>query len=311
MSKIRTLVHLICHNRKKLNVAIAGNFSCSKISHLISDKAYLKYMYRAHLGKKLDLKNPKTFNEKLQWLKLYNRNPRYVDLVDKYEVKRIVAEEIGEEHIIPTLGVWERFEDIDFDTLPNQFVLKCTHDSGSVVICRDKSTFDMEKAREKLARKLKSNLFWHGREWPYKNVKPRILAEKYMEDKSLGELRDYKFFCFGGKVKCFKIDYDRFLEHRANYYRPDCGLLRFGEAVCPPDFERKISFPDSLEKMVELAEKLSCGQPFLRVDFYDVNGQLYFGELTFFPASGFGPFVPEEWDLTLGEWIDLPESKKE
>ena len=226
-------------------------------------------------------------------------------------MKKYIAEIIGEQYVIPTLGVWDSFDDIDFDALPDRFVLKCTHDSGSVVLCRDKATFDVEKAREKLTRKLKSNLFWHGREWPYKNLTPHIIAEKYMEDETLQELRDYKFFCFGGQVKCFKVDYDRFKEHRANYYTPACELLKFGEVVCPPDFERQIAPPRLLEKMIDFAEQLSCGHPFLRVDFYEVNDQIYFGELTFFPASGFGPFVPEEWDLTLGEWIDLSQCKKE
>ena len=311
MGKIHTFFHLIFRDRKSLKVAIAGNVSRSKISHLVSDKAYLKYMYRAHLGKKLDLKTPQTFNEKLQWLKVYNRNPRHVDLVDKYEVKRIVAEVIGEEYIIPTLGVWERFEDIDFDTLPDQFVLKCTHDSGSVVICLDKSTFDVEKARKKLTRKLKANLFWHGREWPYKQVKPRILAEKYITlDGKTPD--DYKIFCFNGKARMILTCAERFDEGglKENFYDLDWNLLDV-QRLTHGNTAYPMPRPKQLEKMLAMAEIFAKDEPFLRVDFYDVNGQLYFGELTFFPASGFGPFVPEEWDLTLGEWIDLPEGKKE
>ena len=182
MSSIKTAWRLLTTDRRTFKVGVAQKLSRSKLSHLISDKAFLKFQYKAHFGEKLNLKNPKTFNEKLQWLKLYDRNPEYVKLVDKYEVKNYIAEKIGEEYVIPTLGVWERFEDIDFDRLPNQFVLKCTHDSGSVVLCRDKVTFDMEAARRKITRKLNSNLFWHGREWPYKNVKPRIIAEAFLQD---------------------------------------------------------------------------------------------------------------------------------
>ena len=275
----------------------------------MSDKAYLKYMYWSHFGKKLDLKAPKTFNEKLQWLKLYYRDPDQIKLVDKYDVKSYIADTIGEEYIIPTLGIYDSFDEIDFDALPEQFVLKCTHDSGSTVICLDKASFDVEAARKKLTGKLRTNLFWHGREWPYKNVKPRIIAEKYITfDGDVPE--DYKFFCFNGVAKCFKVDYDRFKDHRANYYTPQGELMRFGEMVCLPDFDRDVRLPKNREKMIALAEKLSQGHPFLRVDFYELGDEIYFGELTFYPASGFGPFVPEEWDERLGEWIKLPPKTK-
>lgn len=309
MSKIHTFFNLLFHDRKELRIAFVGNFSRSKVSHLLSDKAYITFIYKATFCKKPNLKEPKTFNEKLQWLKLYNRDPEYCKLVDKYEVKEYIADTIGAQYIIPTLGIWENFDEIDFNLLPNQFVLKCTHDSGSVVICRDKATFDTKSAKEKIDRKMKMNLFWHGREWPYKNLKPRIIAEQYMEDPKTAELRDYKFFCFNGEVKCFKIDYDRFKDHRANYYAPNGELLKFGESVFPPDFERIVELPKSKEKMITLAQQLSAQHPFLRVDFYEIDGQIYFGELTFFPASGFGPFEPEEWDYKLGEWIHLPERR--
>jgi len=278
----------------------------------LPDKQYLELMYSAAMGKKLNLKKPQTFNEKLQWLKLYNRKPEYSIMVDKYLVREYIKDKIGEEYLIPLLGVWDNPDDIDFDALPKRFVLKCNHNSGKgMYICKDKSLMNEDQVVSDLRAGLNQNYYLRGREWPYKNVKPRILAETYMEDKILGELRDYKFFCFGGKVKCFKIDYDRFSEHRANYYTPRGELLKFGEAVFPPNFEREISFPAKLEKMIELAEKLSLDHPFLRVDFYEVNDRIFFGELTFFPASGFGSFVPEEWDLILGEWINLPEGKKE
>lgn len=309
MGKIKTFVNLILHDSKGLSEAIAGNISKTRFSHLILDKAYLKYMYWAHFGKKLDLNNPKKFNEKLQWLKLYNRDPKQMNLVDKYEVKKYIADTIGEEYVIPTLGVYDNFEKIDFDMLPERFVLKCTHDSGSVYICHNKQSFDIKAARNKINKKMKQNLFWYGREWPYKNLKPRIIAEQYMEDSKTSELRDYKFFCFDGEVKCFKVDYDRFKNHRANYYTPQGELMRFGEVVCPPDFDREINLPKMLDKMVGLANRLSAGHPFLRVDFYEVDDRVFFGELTFYPAAGFGPFSPEEWDYTLGEWIKLPIEK--
>jgi uncharacterized protein YqgQ len=272
----------------------------------LNDKAYLKLVFYARMGKRLDLENPKTFNEKLQWLKLYNRKPEYTTMVDKYEAKNYVAEIIGEKYIIPTLGVWERFEDIPFDKLPSQFVLKCTHDSGGLVICKNREEFDIEEARKKIEHSLKTNYYLQGREWPYKNVKPRIIAEKYMQDIGTQDLKDYKFFCFGGKAKCFKVDFDRFIEHHANYYDVDKNLLDFGEASYPPDRKKKIDIrATELHEMEQLAEKLSKGIPFLRADFYDVNGNVYFGELTFYPASGFGEFTSTKWDEIMGEWIPI------
>lgn len=269
------------------------------------DEKYLQMMFYLELGKHLDLENPKSFNEKLQWLKLNDRKDIYTKLVDKYEVKRYIADALGEEYIIPTIGDWEHFEDIDFQQLPEQFVLKCSHDSGGLVICRDKGSLDIEKAKLKLTRSLKNNYYYHGREWPYKNVKPRIIAEKLLVDNNDDDLRDYKFFCFNGKVKCFKIDFDRFLEHHANYYDRDCCLLPFGELQFYPKPEKQLEMPSKLEEMICLAEKLANGFPFLRVDFYEVDNRIFFGELTLFPASGFGEFTPSEWDIELGDWLTI------
>ena len=269
------------------------------------DEKYIKRKFKAKLGYSLNLDNPQTFNEKLQWLKLHDRKPIYTTMVDKYEVKKYVASIIGEEYIIPTLGIWDSFDEIDFDSLPNQFVLKCTHDSGGLVIVKDKSEFDKRKALKQIEKSLKTNYYYLGREWPYKNVKPRIIAEAYMEDRGTSELRDYKFFCFGGVAKCYKVDFDRFIEHRANYFTLDGELMRLGEEICPPDFEKYIPRLTILDKMKELAETLSKGHPFLRADFYDVDGKIYFGELTFFPASGFGKFIYEGNDELLGSWIEL------
>ena len=259
------------------------------------------------MGCNLDLENPKTFNEKLQWLKIHDRKPIYTTMVDKYEVKRYVADLIGEEYIIPTLSVWEHFDDIDFDKLPEQFVLKCTHDSGGLVICRDKNKFDKKAAKKKIEKCLKRNYYYQGREWPYKNVKPRILAEKYMEDNTTQELRDYKFFCFNGEVKALYIASERQksnIETKFDFFDTDFNHLDIKNghpnALVTP---RK---PVNFNKMKELSSKLSIGIPHLRVDFYEVDNKIYFGELTFSHMSGLMPFEPEEWDRVFGDWILLP-----
>lgn len=279
----------------------------NKTARLWPDKQFLKLKFRWTMGEKLDLKNPKTFNQKLQWLKLYNRKPEYTTMVDKYAVKEYVANIIGEEHIIPTLGVWNSIDEIDWNALPNQFVLKTTHGGGGggVVICKDKATFDKDRAKQKLQNSQNSDIYINFREWPYKNVPRRIIAEQYMTDESSIELKDYKFFCFNGKVECFKVDFDRFIEHKANYYNRDAELLPFGEECCMPDFNRIFDKPKNFDRMISLAEKLAQNIPFVRIDFYNSNGKIFFGEITFFPAAGMGKFVPGIWDLKLGELIYL------
>lgn len=272
---------------------------------ILSDKTYLKLKFLALLGKKLNLKNPQTFNEKLQWLKLNDRKPEYTTMVDKYEAKRYVADIIGEEYIIPTLGVWDKFDDIDFDSLPNQFVLKCTHDSGGIVIVKDKTKFDKEEARKKINKCLKRNYYLHGREWPYKNVKPRIIAEKYMVDESGTELKDYKVFNFDGIPNIIQVDYARFSAHKRNLYDTD---WKYVEAAIkyPTDKNHEIARPKALDEMLELAKKLSEGIPHLRTDFYSIDEKIYFGELTFFPESGFGSYSPEQFGVEMGKWLNLP-----
>ena len=420
-----------------------------KVASLIPDKIYLSLKDKKNFGYLLDWKHPITCSDKINWLKLYDRNPLYTRMVDKYEVKEYVAGIIGKQYVIPTLGVWDRAEDIDFDLLPDQFVLKATHDSGRVVICTDKAKLDKVKAVEEMKKSLKRDFYAVTREWPYKNVKRRIIAEKFIaprtkdtpkdlpdykffcfngepqycqviRDRSteetidfydmewrhqifvglnpvarpenlenmiaicrklskdipfvrvdlyevdgceyfgeltfypasgmgvftpeewsvkLGdliklpttsgggrickvkngiveigtkcsnnynELKDYKFFCFNGKVRCFKIDYGRFTEHHANYYSHDGNLLPFGEKMYPPVYDHKEIMPYNLSEMIEMAEKLSEGHSFLRVDLYSVCGKTYFGELTFFPNSGMATFTDNKWDLKLGEWINLP-----
>ncbi len=306
MGKIKTFIRLLKEDRKGINKAISDNWARCKISRLWSDKSFLKIRFKACVGRKLDFKNPITFNEKLQWLKVYDRKPIYNKYVDKYDVKEYIRETIGEEYLIPTLGVWDRVQDIEWDKLPNQFVLKCTHDSGSTVICSDKNTFNKQKAIDKLSVKLRRNLFWYTREWPYKDVKPRIIAEAYMEDSETGELRDYKFFCFNGQVKLLFIATDRqnaSKETAFDFFDMDYNHLPIKNGH--PFAEVLPQKPKSFDKMVELAEKLSKGIPHVRVDFYEVDGKPYFGELTFFQNSGLVPIEPYEWDKKMGEWIDL------
>lgn len=254
----------------------------------IPDSMYLKIVYKERMGTKLNLNNPQTFNEKLQWIKLYERNPQYTKMVDKYEAKEYVGNIIGNQYIIPTLGVWEKFDDIDFQKLPNQFVLKCTHDSGGLVICKDKSKLDIESARKKINKSLKRNYYYLGREWPYKNVKPRIIAEKYMQDQS-GELTDYKFYAFNGECEYVMACIDRAKkETKFIYYDNNWNIkkefsqdgVKYGNIIT-------IDKPKNLEKMFKFAKILSKNISFVRVDFYEVDGQLYFGELTFFPSAGF------------------------
>lgn len=278
-----------------------------RLLRLIPDKLYICLMYRKNMGRWPNLNDPVTFTEKLQWLKLNYRKPEFCIMVDKLAVKEYVANKIGSEHVIPTYEMWEKPDDIKIDNLPNQFVLKWNHDSGSVIICHNKSQFDLEKAKQKLAKGARKNGFWYGREWPYKGVKPFIIAEKFVEDKEHSrDLKDYKFFCFNGKVKVFKIDFNRFIDHHANYYSPKGELLQFGEIVCPPDYSHQEIIPSNLAEMISLAEKLSVDTPFLRVDFYNCQNNILFGELTFYPASGFGRFTSDSWDKKLGDMLILP-----
>lgn len=288
-----------------------GLFVLEKMAPLlpIPDKLYLYLKYYFRMGKILNLNHPKTFNEKLQWLKLYGRRPIDTILSDKYAVKEYIAKTIGKQYVIPLLGVWDKFEDIEFDKLPSQFVLKCTHDSGGIVICKEKSKLDIGEARAKIIKGLSHNFYVFSREKAYKDIPRRIIAEEYREDSNEGELKDYKFFCFNGEVKFFKIDFGRFTEHHANYYSPEGELLPFGELVCMPQPEHEIVIPSNLAEMVKLANKLSEGFPFLRVDLYNISGQILFGEFTFSPAGGMGPFEPSKWDDTLGSWIKLPIDK--
>ena len=277
---------------------------CYKFFNLLPDKLFIQLKFFKNFHRLPNLKNPKTFNEKLQWLKLYDRNPYYTKLVDKYEVKKIVAKLIGEEYIIPTLGVWDNADDIDFESLPNQFVLKATHDSGRVIICKDKDKLNKEWAKKEMAKSLKRDFYALTREWPYKNVPRRIIAEAFIEDPS-GDLKDYKFFCFNGKVEFFKIDFDRFTSHKANYYDLKWNIIDIEEVGFPKDINKIHDTPSNFGKMITLTERLVVSSPFVRIDFYNTNGKIYFGEITFFPNSGMRLFNPKEADIKLGEMIKL------
>lgn len=309
MGKLKTLTKIMKNNKDMLPQLVVDNLTRKQMLNWMPDKAFLKLRYRTFFHKKLNLKDPKTFNEKLQWIKLYDRKPEYIEMVDKLAVKDYVAQRLGEEYIVPTLGAWDRVEDIDFDALPEQFVLKCNHDSGSVVICRDRKSFDFAKAKEKLQRKLASDLFWYGREWPYKNVKPCIMAEAYMEDENQkAGLTDYKFYCFDGEPKFLYVS--KGLENHAtasiSFLHMDWTMAPFRRMDYAP-LDAAPEKPKHYDQMVEFARQLSRGIPFLRVDFYEIHGKLYFSELTFFPSSGFTPFVPEEWDEIIGGWFTLPD----
>lgn len=270
------------------------------------DDVYLHKLYKASMGKELDLVNPKTFNEKLQWLKLYNRRKEYTKMVDKYEVRNYIADTIGQEYLIPLIGVWENPKAIDFSILPEQFVIKCTHNSGlGMTICKNKSILDISTTKRNLHRGWKQDYFKLNREWPYKDVTHRIIAEKYMDD-GRGQLRDYKFHCFNGKCEFILVCDNRFASTGVteDFYSPDWEHLD----IKRPGIKNTDTIqncPEKLTEMINLAEKLSEGIPFVRIDFYLVNHMVYFGEITFFPASGLKGFVPEEWDLRFGELIQL------
>lgn len=277
-----------------------------KIKKNIPDKIFLEYQFYKRMKRKLNLKNPKTFNEKLQWLKLYDRKPEYTKMVDKYEAKEYVTNIIGKEYIIPTLGIYNKFEDINFERLPNQFVLKCTHDSGGLIICKDKTKLEINEAKNKINESLKKNYYYSGREWPYKNVKPRIIAEKYMSNELDEELKDYKFFCFNGIVQTILVCSNRNGNFKnTNFYDINWKLQPFTREK-HKNSSKQIKKPKNLDEMLKIAEKLSKDIPFVRVDLYEINGKTYFGELTFYPSSGFEGFEPEEYDKKLGDMLKLP-----
>jgi hypothetical protein len=278
---------------------------------MIPDDIFLKIKYYKKKRKKLDLKNPVLLSEKVQWLKLYDRNPNWPNLVDKYEVRKVVAEAIGEKHLIPIYGVWETFDEIPFDKLPDRFVLKCTHDSGSIIICKDKKTLNIAKARRFFNRRLVHNYYWQRREWVYKNIKPRIIAEKLMVDESGIDLKDYKLYCFNGEPKIINVIFDRFAKEnekaKENFYSPQWECLPMASAGHVSD-PSAIEKPECLGQMLDFARKLAAGKIHVRVDFYIVHNHIYFGEFTFYSCGGYECFEPPYWDKTLGDYMVLPKT---
>ena len=270
----------------------------------IPDQTYLQLYYRIAIGKKLNLMSPQTYNEKIQWLKLHDRNPLYTELSDKYEVRKYITNTIGEKYLIPLLGVWDNFDDIDFAKLPNRFVLKCTHDSGGVVICKNKTLFNVEAARNKINKCMKRCYFMIGREYCYQDIAPRIICEDYMVDESGIELKDYKFFCFNGKPQAMFVATDRGVDTRFDFFDLEFNHLPFMQHY--KNSTKLLKKPERFEQMIKLAERLSAGIPHVRVDFYNIYEAVYFGELTFYHFSGMEKFEPDEYDYIFGEWLDLP-----
>ena len=275
--------------------------------HIFSDKTFLQAQYYIVFKKKINWSNPKTFNEKLQWLKINDRNPLYVKLVDKYEVKAYIGDKIGLRYIIPTYGIWNKYEEINFDILPNSFVLKCTHDSGGLFICKDKRTLNYDECKKKFSHLLKKNFFYVGREWPYKNIKPRILAEAYIQDQiDDANLTDYKIHCFNGDPKIILVCQNRFQKDglRESFFDKYWNLL----SVKRPKIQQCSPAPQKpllLDEMLYISKKLSSGIPFVRIDLYESNNRLFFGEMTFYPASGLVPFEPQDYDVIMGQWLAL------
>lgn len=275
----------------------------NQILDLLSDKIFLKLKYFYIFHKKLDLKSPETFNEKLQWLKLYNRNPLYTQLADKFLVRNYVEKKIGKKYLIPLLGVWKNFSEINFDKFPQEFVLKPNHTSGDVFICRNKADIDYKELEKLISYWLRRDYYKLHREWPYKDVKRKIIAETLLKTEDNKSLIDYKFFCFNGVPKIMFVATDRGIDTKFDFFDMDFNHLDLINGY--PNAKQIINKPKNFEKMKILATKLSKDIPHVRVDFYEVNGKVYFGEMTFFHWSGFVKFEPEEWDYKLGKMLDL------
>ena len=279
----------------------------TKACAFIPDEIFLHFFFLYSNKKRLNLKNPKTYSEKIQWLKVNDHNPEYARIVDKFLFKKYIEEKIGPGYTIPLLGVWDNIDDIDFESLPDMFVLKCTHDSGGIVICKDKSKLDIDEAKKILNRCLHHDFYLQGREWPYKNVVRRIIAEEYVEDES-GQLIDYKVFTFNGEPKLIQVDYDRFQGHKRQYFTTDWNRVMVTDHV-QTDNSKVIACPKQLDEMMELSRTLSTGFHHVRVDFFIANGKVYVGEMTFHPASGAYLWKPESFDEEMGKLLDLSKVK--
>ena len=274
----------------------------------LPDRLATQIHYKKVFGKSLNLSNPVTFNEKIQWLKLYDHNPEYTTLVDKFAVKQLVADAIGKEYVVPTLGIWKHYDDIDFNKLPNRFVLKCTHDSGCVEIVNDKTTLNHAITRDRFEKILKINYYNYTKEWPYKNVPPQIIAEEYLEDyQGANELSDYKLFFFSGDCKAILVCQHRFSADglRMTFYDPEWKRFDFTRGS-DRTFYPSVEKPAQLDRIIEIGQVLAKEYPLVRMDFYIAHDHVYFGEYTFYPSSGFMKFYPDSWDHVFGDWVELP-----
>lgn len=269
----------------------------------IPTKPYIKMVYRIKTGKKLNLENPVTLCDKLNWLKINDIHPEYTRMVDKVALHDVIKEKLGEDICIPMLGAWEHYSDIDFDKLPDKFVLKCNHDSGSVKIITDKSKINHDELNKFFEARLKMNPYNIGREYPYKDVKPMIMAEEYMVPEDKSDIDDYKFFCFNGKPEVCLVVTGRAKDCRNDIFDMDFNLLDIDRVH--PHSDVPIEKPETFDEMKELAAKLSKGIKMVRIDLYEINGKVYFGEFTFFPAGGFHLMKPDKWEKYFGDLIDL------
>lgn len=279
-------------------------FITHRLVYLLPDRLYIKIKFRLVTGYKLNLDNPQSFNEKLQWLKFNDIHREYSTMVDKASAKNYVALKVGVKYIIPTYGVYDSVYEIDWASLPNQFVLKSTGDSGGVVVCKDKERLNVQRTIKNLKARAKKSYYVYNKEYPYKYIKPRYIAEAYLTDESGYELKDYKFFCFNGVPRFVQIDFDRYISHKRNVYDANWNLLDL-QIKFPKGHERVFEKPANYEEMLHVASKLSEGIPHVRIDLYNVNGKIYFGEMTFFHGSGMESFIPVEWDYKFGKYINL------
>lgn len=272
----------------------------------LPDDVYLKIFYYSETNQKLNLDEPKTFNEKLQWLKLYDRNPNYSRYVDKYAVRSYISEVIGEEYLMPLIAVYDSVDEIDWNSLPNRFVLKCTHGSGGNIICTNKEKLNISDAKKKLKKWMKRNWYWLGREWPYKQVKPRIICEEFIDQDDGDELRDYRFFCFNGEPKFITVDFSitNKKKTRRNLYDLDWNLMD-AEISYPKELDFKVKKPEKLDEMINLSKKISANIPHVRVDFYYIKNKIIFGEMTFYHQNGLGQIRPPEFNYKVGSWLKL------
>lgn len=299
--KAKTAADCLLHRPQELLLAAGQN----GLLNFIPDKTYLKAVFKAETGYPLSLKHPKTYNEKLQWIKLYDRKPEYTTYADKYAVREYIAQTIGEQYLVPLLGVYDRAEDISWEDLPERFVLKCTHGSGTNIICQDKGVLDTREATEKLNKWLKKNPYWGGREWCYKNISPRIICEQFLDAGNGTTPDDYKFMCFNGEPRLIQLHHDRYGAHTLTYYTPSwrkADIKRIDEETSATVVEK----PERLDEMLMIARKLAKEMNYARIDLYVVNHEVYFGEITMYPTAGFSTFSRYEDDAMLGDWLTLP-----